>query len=339
VTSQYGTETTWLGPALGAALWIVLGWFCLLPLAVAWGQCKDVVHRCPKCRNVVAQRSKIGLPSLRSEVMTFKFGSCAVLLARKYFVVFVLLICAILGVHAFRISSRFRASNLHLASDDDGFGAAPLATSWAEYLQECKLESTLRAVGTKVFHKQCQGQIFRWQGELAEIHDSLSSSTTLPVGKSSLLVRMPSGTARRPQPTVALLFGEDKNVEVKDLAPGAWVEFEGKLLEPGRHDGPDLMLLRHVAIAEAARPSPPTKAPPLPGSGEAGDQKGPTAIGEDAEQEEPKVGQRLAVGAGLLGELAGSDIRLQVQLSVVVCLALLLAWIGCMYVRDTCCQD
>merc|ERR1711972_713960 len=58
----------------------------------------------------------------------------------------------------------------------------------------------------------------------------------------------------RDNPDVALLFGEDKNVEVAELMPGDWVEFEATMSAHGYRGDPEIMTLWH--IRKVQRPDP-----------------------------------------------------------------------------------
>ncbi|CAK0860936.1 unnamed protein product, partial [Prorocentrum cordatum] len=71
-------------------------------LPLLWPAFKDVVHHCPRCLNVITRKSRISVPTFRSEVMSFKVGSCAVVLARKYVAILLGLVLLIVAACVLR---------------------------------------------------------------------------------------------------------------------------------------------------------------------------------------------------------------------------------------------
>jgi len=69
----------------------------------------------------------------------------------------------------------------------------------------------------------------------------------------------PSRYPRRDLPDIALLFGEDLNVEVAELNPGDWVEFEGTMTAHGHRGDPEVMILWHIKTIP--KPSPLSSTP------------------------------------------------------------------------------
>lgn len=94
----------------------MLNWaaICIVPLV--YPLFKDVVHHCPRCLRVLATRSRVMLPKVSDEVcfkrqhslqvvvevMSFRVGSCACVLARKYVFALLAMTTLIGGIHWLR---------------------------------------------------------------------------------------------------------------------------------------------------------------------------------------------------------------------------------------------
>mmetsp|Transcript_14796 Transcript_14796/g.30080 ORF Transcript_14796/g.30080 Transcript_14796/m.30080 type:complete len:230 (+) Transcript_14796:196-885(+) len=228
-------------------VWISLGGmmaFVVLPLL--WPAFKDVVHHCPRCLNVIARKSRISLPTFRTEVMTFKIGGCAVVLARKYVVILVGLLLTILGVYALR-------STVHLNQVAEVQKGAPSMLSWDDFLYDCGPRTSLRhrTSTVRAFEERYRRRTFKWQGEVRMIREGFD--VLFVRTKSVLMVKMyPQRYSRRDLPDVALLFGEDRNMEVAVLNPGDWVEFEATMTAHGYRGDPEVMTL--WKIDQVAKP-------------------------------------------------------------------------------------
>merc|ERR1719464_1628169 len=97
-------EASWVTYVVSGVLFLVLNWAALCIVPVVYPLFKDVVHHCPRCLNVLATRSRVSLPSFKSDVMSFRFGSCVVVLARKYVFALSALVICIGGIHWLRSS-------------------------------------------------------------------------------------------------------------------------------------------------------------------------------------------------------------------------------------------
>mmetsp|Transcript_78969 Transcript_78969/g.231816 ORF Transcript_78969/g.231816 Transcript_78969/m.231816 type:complete len:439 (-) Transcript_78969:117-1433(-) len=247
-------EASWVTWLLGIMVWISLGWmmaFVVLPLL--WPAFKDVVHHCPRCLNVIARKSRISLPTFRTEVMTFKIGGCAVVLARKYVAILVGLLLTILTVY-------FLRSTVHLNQVADVQKGPPSMLSWDDFLFDCGPRTSLRhrTSTVRAFEEKYRRRTFTWQGEVRMIREGFD--VILVRTKSVLMVKMhPQRYPRRDLPDVALLFGEDRNMEVAVLNPGDWVEFEATMTAHGYRGDPEVMSL--WKIKEVTRPSPLSSSP------------------------------------------------------------------------------
>merc|ERR1712083_60384 len=93
---------------------------------------------------------------------------------------------------------------------------------------------------------------FTWEGEVHTIREGLD--VLFVRTKNVVMVRMyPPRYTRRDSPDIALLFGEDRFVEVAALNPGDWVSFEATMQAHGFRGDPEVMTLWHVSVVK--RPS------------------------------------------------------------------------------------
>jgi hypothetical protein len=234
-------ETSWVTWLLGLVVWISLGWMAFWVLPVLWPAFKDVVHHCPRCLNVIATKSRISLPTFRSEVMTFKVGSCAVVLARKYVVIFVGLVGVIATVYCFR-------SSVHLQAYEIPKGPASKLT-WEEFVVDCGPKPRLRHRSSSLhaFEKKYRQRTMTWEGEVKQIREGFD--VFFFHTKSVLMVQMyPPRYPHHDHPDIAILFGESQNELVADLAPGDWIEFEATMAAKGYRGDPEVMMLWRTKV-------------------------------------------------------------------------------------------
>lgn len=230
-------EASWVTWVLGFVVWFSLGWMAFWVLPLLWPAFKDVVHHCPRCLNVVARKSRISLPTFRSEVMTFKVGGCAVVLARKYVVILVGLVLTILSVYVLR-------STVHLDHHGEVHHGPPSMLTWEDFLFDCGPRTSLRQTSgsSRAFEERYRRRTFTWQGEVKHIREGFD--VLFLHTKSVVMVRMyPGRFPRRDLPDVALLFGEERNTEVAELNPNDWVEFEATMTAHGHRGDPEVMML------------------------------------------------------------------------------------------------
>jgi len=244
-------EASWVTWLLAFIVWFSLGWMALWVLPLLWPAFKDVVHHCPRCLNVIEKVSRIKLPTFRSEVMTIKIGSCAVVLARKYVMIAAGLIAVILTVCVLRYTIPLTAK---VPGHTIPKGPPSLLT-WEDFLSDCGPRHSLRhrTSTARSFEEKFRRRTLKWQGEVVVIREGLE--VFMIKTKSTMAVRMyPQRYPRRDQPDIEILFAEDRNKEVAVLNPGDWIEFEATMLQHGHRGDPEVMMLWHVAIAP--KPSP-----------------------------------------------------------------------------------
>eukprot|EP00927_Polykrikos_kofoidii_P001026 TRINITY_DN10372_c0_g1_i2.p1 TRINITY_DN10372_c0_g1~~TRINITY_DN10372_c0_g1_i2.p1 ORF type:complete len:421 (+),score=67.85 TRINITY_DN10372_c0_g1_i2:157-1419(+) len=244
-------ESSWVTWVLGFVVWFSLGWLAFWVLPLLWPAFKDVVHHCPRCLNVIERKSRIILPTFRSEVMTFKVGGCAIVLARKYVMIALIFVSMIIGCYVLR-------STVHLSGHEMEMGPQSML-SWDDFLFDCGPRTSLghRAATSRSFDMY-RKRTFKWQGEVNHIREGFD--VFFLHTKSVVMMRMyPARYPRRDLPDVALLFGEDLNPEVAELNPGDWVEFEATMTAHGHRGDPEVMALWHIRKKE--KPSPLSSTP------------------------------------------------------------------------------
>lgn len=249
-------EASWVTWLLAFIVWFSLGWMALWVLPLLWPAFKDVVHHCPRCLNVIARQSRVKLPTFRSEVMTIKVGSCAIVLARKYVVILAGLILVIATVAVMRYTVPLTAQ-----APGDSIPKGPLSQlTWEDFMYHCGPRQSLRhrSSVTRAFEEKFRRRTFKWQAEVLLIREGYD--IFLLRTKSVVMVRMyPQRFPRRDIPDVVLLFGEDRNREVSELAVGDWIEFEATMTSHGHRGDPEVMMMWHVALAP--RPAPLSSTP------------------------------------------------------------------------------
>lgn len=252
-------EASWVTWLLAFIVWFSLGWMALWVLPLLWPAFKDVVHHCPRCLNVIARQSRIKLPTFRSEVMTIKVGSCAVVLARKYVMIFVGLVLVLLTVCVMRSTISITAQ----APGDSVPKGKPSSLMWEDFMAACGPRQSMRyrSSTARAFEEKYRKRTFKWEGEVMLIREGFS--VFMLKTKSVVMVRMyPQRFPRRDIPDIALLFGEERNREVSTLSPGDWIKFEATMTSHGHRGDPEVMMMWHVALAP--KPDPLSSSPVRP---------------------------------------------------------------------------
>eukprot|EP00928_Gymnodinium_smaydae_P017966 TRINITY_DN16849_c0_g1_i1.p1 TRINITY_DN16849_c0_g1~~TRINITY_DN16849_c0_g1_i1.p1 ORF type:complete len:398 (+),score=82.71 TRINITY_DN16849_c0_g1_i1:183-1376(+) len=241
-------ETSWVTWVLGFVVWISLGWMAFWVLPLLWPAFKDVVHHCPRCLNVIARKSRISLPTFKTEVMSVKIGGCAIVLARKYVIIAGMLVALIGGAYVLR-------SVVPMNTMQEVEKGVASQLTWEDFLFDCGPRTALqhRASTSRAFDEKYRRKTFTWQGEVRTIREGFD--IWFLHTKSIVLVRMyPSRYPRRDHPDVGLLFGENLNAEVAELNPGDWVQFEATMAAHGHRGDPEVMMLWHIKVVP--KPSP-----------------------------------------------------------------------------------
>lgn len=248
ITTFIDYEASWVTWVLAFTVWFSLGWMAMWVLPLLWPAFKDVVHHCPRCLNVIARKSRIALPTFRTEVMSFKIGNCAVVLARKYVIIFLILASVIAGFACLR-------STMHIENAPHFNKGPPSSLTWDDFIFDCGPRTSLRsrADTSRAFDRRYRGKTLKWQGEVRVIREGFE--VLFMKTKSVLMMTMhPNRFPRRDAPDIALIFGEDLNKEVAVLNPGDWVEFEATMSAHGFRGDPEVMVMFHIKTVPAPSP-------------------------------------------------------------------------------------
>ncbi|EGR28821.1 hypothetical protein IMG5_168570 [Ichthyophthirius multifiliis] len=120
-----------------------------------------IAKRCYDCDQIIQKHNLFSIPSLSDQVLNFRFGSCAVILSRKYAYIILTLLIIIFTYrqYAFGLNNiEQNASNLPQNNI--------ITSSWQEYVNNCGkdvyLSNELRAKSN--FNKVYLQNIVKWQG-------------------------------------------------------------------------------------------------------------------------------------------------------------------------------
>lgn len=235
-------ETSFVTWLLGFVVWISLGWMAFWVVPFLWPAFKDVVHHCPRCLNVVARKSRIRFPSFKTEVMTIKIGGCAIVLARKYVIIATMCVIVIMSTY-------FLRSTVHLNAVREIPVGPTSSLSWEDFLWECGPRSTLQRRGAtaRAFDSKYLRRTFTWQGQVRQIREGFD--LVILRTKPMVMVSMyPPRYPNRELVDIALLFNEALNVEVAELNPDDWVEFQATMAAHGHRGDPEVMTLQHIKV-------------------------------------------------------------------------------------------
>jgi len=248
VTTFIEHEASWVTWLVSLGLVVVLQWAALCVVPVVFPLFKDVVHHCPRCLNVLAVRSRVELPSLRAEVMTFRFGSCVVVLARKWVILLTCLVGLILCVHSAR-----GPGTLPTGVDAVVRGDVSAAT-WEDFMADCGLKSYL---GNPIhvhlaFEDKYKNRTFRWKGRVHHVEPGLNflwwsarGAVYVRMGPGKLENRSRGG---KDHADLVLLYepGLPISKDVDELKRGSPLTFEATMLEAGKRGAAHVMVVWEV---------------------------------------------------------------------------------------------
>jgi len=244
-------EASWITYLLAFVVWVSLGWMALWVLPLLWPAFKDVVHRCPRCLNIIERKSRINLPTFKTEIMTCKVGNCAVVLSRKY-------VAILLGVIGLIVSFYFLRSTIQMNTAHEEHKGEPSMLTWEDFIFDCGPKSqqlSHHVSSAKAFEERYRKRSFKWQGEVKIIREGFN--IMMMKTKSVMMVQMyPSRYKIRygEHPDIALLFGDEHFHEVAELMPGDWIQFEATMSAHGFRGDPEVMVLWHVEKADKPHP-------------------------------------------------------------------------------------
>jgi len=258
-------EASWVTYLVALAMLLVLGWAAICVIPITFPLFKDVVHHCPRCLNVLATRSRVVLPSFRQEVMSFRFGSCVVVLNRKYVLTLLCLFGIIGGIHFVRTSS------VSSVATDNFTRGEVMSQSWEDFTRDCGFKSYL---GNPIhvnmaFKDKYRNKTFHWEGVSHHLEEGFSLLWFNQRGALYVRMNPPQFPSKRDAPDVVLLYNEAEEVarKVEKLKRGAEFAFDATMMEVGKRGAPHVMLLweLHPSLgspkAAASGAAPGTSAP------------------------------------------------------------------------------
>lgn len=245
-------ESSWVTYSAAIVLLMMLGWAALCVVPIVYPLFKDVVHHCPRCLNVLATRSRVAIQGFRAEVMSLRFGSCVIVLARKWVLLLMGLTVLIGGIHTLRSSGAPAVKDA-----DTPTRSEVLPVTWEEFTKDCGFKSYLGNPihVTTAFKQKYKKRTFRWQGKVHHIEDGFTFLWWSQRGAIFVRMNPPQFTAKRDIPDLVLLYedGDEKlSKQVLALKKGAEFSFEAAMIDVGRRGAPHTMMLWDVGPAGAA---------------------------------------------------------------------------------------
>lgn len=238
-------EASWVTYAVCLTLLMVLNWAAICIVPAVFPLFKDVVHHCPRCLSILARRSRVVLPSVRQEVMSFRFGSCAIVLARKYVVMMIMFVAVIMGIHFVR-SSGATVTGLDAVERGELIGF-----TWQDFIKDCGFKSYLGNPihVTVAFNEKYKNKTFHWTG--AVHHLETGFDLWLIKQRGSVFVQMdpPQFPSKRGDMPDLMLMYQEYGVAgnaAEKLKRGQMFEFLATMVEVGRRGAPHIMLLWEV---------------------------------------------------------------------------------------------
>jgi len=245
-------ESSWLTYTVSIVLLFVLNWAALCVVPVVYPLFKDVVHHCPRCLSVLATRSRVSVPRVTDEIMTFRFGTCVIVLARKYVFVLMVFLTLITGYHS------VRSSGVSHSLIDEVVRGEPMVSTWQDFINDCGFKSYLGNPihVTVAFNENYKNKTISWNGEVHHIEPGFTFFWWSQRGAVFVQMDPPQLPAKRDAPDLVLLYEDGKMPDVGNYKRGASISFEATFVEVGRRGAP------HVMAMWQAKPGPPL--PPKP---------------------------------------------------------------------------
>lgn len=238
-------ESSWVTYAICLTLLMVLNWAALCIVPAVFPLFKDVVHHCPRCLSVLARRSRMVLPSFRQEVMSFRFGSCVVVLARKY-VVMLLVLGAVIG------SIHYTRSAYHPVVEVDTTKRSEVVNlTWTDFMSDCGYKTYLGNPihVTVAFNEKYKNKTFHWTGNVHHIENGFDLYFLKQKGNLFVKMDPPQVMSRHSSnPDLRLVYKEyDAAGDAAErLKNGESFEFVATMMEVGRRGAPHTMALWEV---------------------------------------------------------------------------------------------
>ncbi|CAD7950186.1 unnamed protein product [Amoebophrya sp. A25] len=278
----------------GIACLIVLffGWLSFCIVGLCWPVLKTVVHRCPHCHNELARKSRIRCPRVSREIFTVQVGNCAVVISRKYALLF-LVVVGLVGFFTWRRNHH----GVHLLLDaplkDSKSLAGTKEGTWEEYLKNCGNKKTLgNPLRTRrKYDETYAGNMIEWEGRVNKVTEGFQ----LLIWDAPGLIRLTMNPAERNRDGIdlTLLFNENLNDAVSELEVGDEISFKATLLGLGTRGSSHVAQIWEVLEHRRGNEIIPIKPPPA--SVKAGEEALPRTedilAGDAAAREGPQGGK------------------------------------------------
>eukprot|EP00441_Pelagodinium_beii_P032668 CAMPEP_0197627104 /NCGR_PEP_ID=MMETSP1338-20131121/5808_1 /TAXON_ID=43686 ORGANISM="Pelagodinium beii, Strain RCC1491" /NCGR_SAMPLE_ID=MMETSP1338 /ASSEMBLY_ACC=CAM_ASM_000754 /LENGTH=304 /DNA_ID=CAMNT_0043197727 /DNA_START=131 /DNA_END=1045 /DNA_ORIENTATION=+ len=234
-------ESSWVTFAVCLVLFMVLNWAALCIVPVVYPLFKDVVHHCPRCLRILATRSRVVLPSLKDEVMSFRFGSCAMVLARKYVLALLAMMMLIGSIHW------IRSSNAPATGIDAVERGEISNLRWDDFVKDCGFKSYLGNPihVTVAFEEKFKNNTFLWSGTAHRVEEGFSFLGFSQRGAIFVDMDPQQFPTKRDLADLVLLYkeGDVLTSQVSKLKKGDKFQFTATMLEVGRRGQPHVMVL------------------------------------------------------------------------------------------------
>ena len=83
------------------SIFITGPWLSIFVLLVGWQFLKTVEHHCPECHEVIGTASRIKIRPI-GDIFTIQFGSCAVVLHKRWVYCFMTILVLLFGFSTYR---------------------------------------------------------------------------------------------------------------------------------------------------------------------------------------------------------------------------------------------
>ncbi|KAH7647315.1 hypothetical protein FG379_002982 [Cryptosporidium bovis] len=242
VVTQVELESSWFTYFASFTLFLLFGWISCPILPLIWSLIQDSVHTCPRCLNKISRNRRFKCPSIKSEIMTLRCGSCAVVLTRKYVLTIVSIFLTIIVFTTLRTILR----TYGLPDVEHG---PPIENTWMMFIESCGVKSYLgnpiRAV--KEFEDNYQYKTISWTGRVIKVQEGFWRKHFIYIGMNPPQVVTNTGT---PVPDLGLTFNEELFPQISKIKAGDLIDFNATLVEFGKRGHPHFGQMWNFTKAE-----------------------------------------------------------------------------------------
>lgn len=243
IVTQVEQHSTWVSVVVFLILFLLIHIFsfCVYPFISSFTQ--QFVHTCPRCSGEIYRSRQFELPSIRHEVITFRCGSCALVVSRKYVLGAFCCILLVCGASTLRWYTR----TFGLPDIEEG---PMIDATWIDYVRDCGTRSSLGNPlhAQAKFENNYYGKTVKWEGRLLEVKEGYFRKNFI------FIVMDPHQFSSVTIADLAMIYNGIKLDEtVSELSVGDQLEFTATLLELGRRGRPHvgvLFSLNRTASAE-----------------------------------------------------------------------------------------